>query len=211
MISIVGPTSKQIMELQPDRLLIIQGATWEDYWTLSHEDLKVEFIQEMLYIHSPATLTHEEIFAELLTEIRKYLQINPVGKVWGSRFPIILADGKRAEPDLFYLSNEEIENGLSDTIFKGSPSWIIEIVSPSYRDHDTQLKKEEYRKIGTKEYWIFDYELQNIEIIKYENNQICLDSVVTQGLISPDLNGFRNFSLDIDSFWKKIRVAVGLD
>lgn len=211
MISILGPTSKQVIDITNNRLLIIQGATWEDYWTLSNEDLKVEFIQGLLYIHSPANIIHEEIFGYLLTELRNYLKAKPIGKIWGSRFPIMLEDGGRAEPDLLFLSNDEIEKGLSETLFKGSPSWVIEIVSPSYRDHDTELKREEYRKIGVKEYWIIDYDLRIIDITRYYNQQITFNKVLTEGKLHPEVEGLKEFSINILSFWEEIRNSLNLN
>lgn len=205
MLSIIGPTSKQIVNIQNDKLLIIQGATWDDYWVLANEDLKVEFIQERLYIHSPASLMYEEIFGNLLTELRNYLKAHPVGKVLGSRFPILLAEGWRSEPDLFFLSNEEVRTGLSETVFKGSPSWIIEIISPNYREHDTQYKREEYRKINVKEYWIIDYEKKIIDITLYQNHQILSNKVITDGVLHPTITGLEDFSINLINFWPTVQ------
>jgi hypothetical protein len=45
-----------------------------------------------IYIHSPASLTHERIFRELLNKISNFAEKNQLGEVLGSRFPIQLID-----------------------------------------------------------------------------------------------------------------------
>jgi Uma2 family endonuclease len=208
MLSITGPTSKQLIHIQNDKLLIIKGASWDDYWTLANEDLKVEFIKGLLYIQSPASLIHEEIFGYLLTEIRIFLKKHKVGRVLGSRFPITLARGDRAEPDILFLINEEVKKELSDTMYSGSPSLIIEIISPNYRDHDTKTKKEEYKEIGLKEYWIIDYEAKSFQIIRFQDKKIIFDKTFSKGIITPAITVLRDFTIDIEKFWKIIEEST---
>lgn len=162
-LAILGIHPNEIISLESDNLIIINKGNWEKYWKIANEDLKVEFIEERIYIHSPASLTHERLFRELLLSITSYVKKNTLGEVLGSRFPIQLYDGKRAEPDILFLSNESLKNGeLSETIFKGSPSWIIEIIAPSYRDHDTETKRKQYRLLNVGEYWIIDSERKQL-------------------------------------------------
>jgi len=83
MLSIKGPTAKEILEIQDNKLLVLIGATWDDYWSLANEDLK-EYIKDRIYIYSPADIDHEEIFGYLLTEIKNYINKNRIGRVLGS-------------------------------------------------------------------------------------------------------------------------------
>lgn len=201
-ISISGPHPKQSIKLRLGKLLIIKGGSWKDYSILANEDLKVEFIEDRIYIQSPASLVHEEIFGYLLTELRIFLKKKAIGKILGSRFPIEIDTERRVEPDLLFLSNEDIKTGnLSKTVFTGEPSWIIEIVSPSYREHDTITKRELYKNIGVKEYWIIDPEYKSIEIIRYKNHEIAFEEIFTKGEIKPDIPSFDTFKIEITEFW----------
>lgn len=205
MLTITGPSPKQLLKIQENKLLILLGATWEDYWTLSSEDLKLDFIQDRIYIHSPANADHEEIFGFLLTEIRNYLKSRDLGKILGSRFPIETVDGRRIEPDLVFLSKKSIKNGeFSKTLFKGSPSWIIEIISPNYEEHDTVTKRNEYRLLNVEEYWIIDLENKNIEIIKFKNQKEVHKEVKIKSSIKPAIEGFKEFSINLTDIWKRI-------
>lgn len=197
-ISVSGPYPKQLIKIRPNKLIIIQDGSWEDYSTLATEDLKVEFIQNRIYIQSPASLIHEEIFGFLLTELRFFLKKNPIGKVLGSRFPVEIDAQRRVEPDIFFLSAQDLEEGeLSETLFKGNPSWIIEIVSPNYREHDTVTKKDIYQSIGVNEYWIIDPEYKTLEIIRYQNKDLYFNETITKGKMGPRIAGFDGFRIDV--------------
>ncbi len=201
-LAILGIHPNEIISLESDNLIIINKGNWDMYWTLANEDLKVEYIEERIYIHTPASVTHERLFRELLLLISSYVKKNTLGEVLGSRFPIQLFDGKRAEPDILFLSNEALKSGeLSETIFKGSPSWIIEIISPSYRDHDTETKRKQYKLLNVEEYWIIDFEKKTIEIIKFKNQEEIYQQVISTGVIKPDIKGFTDFGIDIERLW----------
>ena len=102
---LVGSNPKQPIELNEDSLLIIQKGSWTLYEVLASEDLRVEYIKERIYIQSPASYIHEEIFQNLLVKIREHILSKRLGKVIGPRFPIELGDSRRAEPDILFLSN----------------------------------------------------------------------------------------------------------
>lgn len=202
-LSLLGPTEKQIYILENETLLKIQHGSWELYSTLANEDLKVEYIKEAIYIQSPASLTHEEIFRILLVKISNYLENKKLGKVLGSRFPIKLQDNHRAEPDILFISNNAIKQGkLTNTIFEGEPTWILEIVSPSYREHDTITKRNEYMNLNVNEYWIIDSEYKTIEVINFKDNKEVRREVITNGSLKPRIEGFDEFRVDIQDLFK---------
>ncbi|OLS26432.1 MAG: hypothetical protein HeimC3_09820 [Candidatus Heimdallarchaeota archaeon LC_3] len=204
-LAIIGNHPKNIVTFKEDNLLIINKGTWEIYWALADEDLKIEFIKEKIYIQSPANLDHEKIFRCLLTEINNFLLKNRLGEVLGSRFPIELVDGKRVEPDILFISNTELDKGdLSKTVFRGSPTWIIEIVSSNYREHDTITKRKEYKDLNVNEYWIIDPDKKTIEKMNFRNNEEENTLIFKKGTISPAINGFEEFSININNLWKEI-------
>ena len=204
MLSITNLDTSSSTELESGSIIMIQGGSWKDYWSLSHEDLKVEFIDEVLYIHSPASLEHERIFRKVMVQLSNFLETDPQanGEVLGSRFPIRLKDGKRVEPDLVYLSEEDIEQGnLSNTLFEGSPSLIVEIVSPRYRIHDTKTKLQKYIELGVEEYWIIDPELKEVRQILITDHSISKNILLTEGDLIPMKSILSGFSISIDNLW----------
>jgi Uma2 family endonuclease len=201
-LAILGIHPNEIFTLDSENLLIINKGNWEAYWTLANEDLKVEFIEERIYIHSPASLTHERIFRELLNKISNFAEKNQLGEILGSRFPIQLIEGKRAETDLVFLSTKaQTEGQLTNTFYKGSPTWIIEIISPSYREHDTITKRNQYRLLNVQEYWIIDPEMKTVEIIHFKDQIEINSRIVSSKTIKPEIEGFSTFSIDIDKIF----------
>ena len=202
MLTLIGPTEKQISLIDSESLLIIQNGSWDVYWALANEDLKVEYIEEKIYIQSPASLRHEKLFKKLLISINTYVEEKDLGLLIGSRFPIMLQDKKRVEPDLVFLSKQAIKTGkLTETIFEGEPTWIIEIVSPAYRDHDTVTKRKQYALLGVLEYWIVDPEYQTIEKIIFKTKKEHLSESISTGVISPSIESFDNFRLNIEELF----------
>lgn len=205
MLSLIGRDPKDIVTIQENMLVIIQGANWDTYWKLANEDLKVEYIEDRIYIHSPASLNHEDIFLLIAKELKDYVDKNKLGRVIGSRFPIMTKEGKRVEPDLLFLSNNSISKGeLTSTLFTGSPSLVIEIIPPGYREHDTITKRETYRKLNVEEYWIIDPEKKSLELIRFEKEKEILAEIKISGKFNSFVTELSDFQLDIDKIWEII-------
>ena len=81
-----------------------------------------------------------------------------------------LVKGKGAElvPDVaVYCDNEQIfKRG-----FLGVPQLVIEVLSPSNADDDTEVKKEIYRKFGVPEYWIASPMSKKVYVYSIENGR----------------------------------------
>lgn len=136
--------------------MIFEGATEHDYLALATEDLRVELIRGRLFIQSPASTAHERIFRFLLMYIQEYVQKQELGEVFGSRLPIVLEREIRLEPDLFYVQTDQLKD-LQPTSFQGTPSFVVEILSPSTRQLDLGEKRELYQRFGVRELWLIDY------------------------------------------------------
>ena len=50
----------------------------------------------------------------------------------------------------------------------GAPDLVVEVLSPSNRDHDMVLKLEIYRKYGIREYWIIDPKKRTVGVYNLE-------------------------------------------
>ena len=91
---------------------------------------------------------------------------------------------------------------MSATLFTGHPTWIIKIISPIYREHDTKTKRDEYRELNVEEYWLVDPEYKTIEIVRFSNNVQVYSKVFLEGVLRPGIVGFEEFGIDLESLWK---------
>lgn len=175
------------IELPHESIIIIQNATEEDYWKLANEDLKIEFDGSCLYIHSPAKYEHEKLLMKLLFRIDQYLQKHPEkGDVIGSRFALKLPNGMRPEPDIVILPPNSVNP--KDSVFEGVPLLIIEILSPSNRNHDLGVKHDWYKDAGVPKIWFIDIDEQECQQFTnkngYQSESCGLDVLYTDELFA---------------------------
>lgn len=189
-------TGQFAMDLRDNQLLIVNNTNEEDYWKFSSEDIKVEYSKGRLFIHTPASINHEEIFGILYLTINNHLSKTHEGKMLGSRVAVKLPNGHRPEPDLLYVGNNQYDR-RKDLIFTNVPRWIIEIISPSTRDHDFNEKLHWFKDANVEEIWIVDAEEKELHIYKAENNAYS-HRILSSGLVTPlDFD----FSFDVSSLW----------
>jgi len=131
------------------------GATVADYDRAADEDTRLELIDGILIMHSPANVRHEDIFWFVGSLLRGYAQATHTGRVFGSRTPLHLSDERRVEPDLLFILNEHLGR-LGDVALTGPADVVIEILSPATRDYDLGEKRSLYADAGVPEYWIID-------------------------------------------------------
>lgn len=144
--------------------------TSEDYWNLP-EGQRTELIDGKLYAMAPPNRMHQEILGELHTAINNYIKAkNGTCKVYPAPFAVNLnADDKIwVEPDISVICDQ---NKLSDRGCKGTPDWIIEIVSPSTQRMDYGIKLFKYRTAGVREYWVVNPATRIVNVFDFEHDE----------------------------------------
>jgi len=132
------------------------------------EDLRYEVIDGIIYMMAPPAPLHQILLGEIHFQLKKYFHGKPC-EVFQSPFGLnptkILADAgdektiaglenKREqwlEPDLTVVCDPTKFDGV---YYKGVPTMIVEIASPSTTARDDGRKKEIYEKMGVNEYWL---------------------------------------------------------
>ncbi|RLD34432.1 MAG: Uma2 family endonuclease [Bacteroidetes bacterium] len=135
--------------------------TYKDYLNWP-ENERWELIYGEAWDMSPApTRKHQKIVGKLFFQIENYLKDKDYD-VYIAPFDVRLPENeedndKEAEtvvqPDLLVVCDK---SKLDDAGCKGSPDWIIEILSPSTAVKDLNNKYNLYEEKGVKEYWIID-------------------------------------------------------
>ncbi len=174
-------------------MIIVRIASEKDYMMLANEDLKIEFDGECLYIHPPASKKHENVVFNLLFILKSFLEKHPaLGEAIGSKFALKLPDGKRPEPDVLVVPKGVVED--DDSVYDGIPKLIVEILSPSTRDHDLVEKNGWFKENRIPEIWFVDLSASSIIIehlqddgtyVKEERHDGAITSHVLKGLKVP--------------------------
>ena len=179
------------MQIRPDSLIIISNVSETDYESFANEDLKLDYDGECLYIHSPATFEHEQLVFTILKSLKEYLNVPPrIGEAVGSRFSIMLKNGKRVEPDVVVIPFGSVQKRVS--LFKGKTILICEILSPSTRSHDIERKLNWYQESDVPEIWYYDPEAKTMTSYYLQSNHHYLEEVHREGIFNGKvLPGYR--------------------
>ena len=138
------------------------GYTYDDYLKLELPDGKrVEIIDGVIYDMSAPTLTHQDITLFLGSIFRSFIKKNKGNcKVYISPVDVRLdyntTDMTIVQPDVLVICDKSKSEDRKS--IKGAPDFVVEVLSPSSRKVDMNLKLRKYRETGVREYWIVDYD-----------------------------------------------------
>ncbi|MBD3192745.1 MAG: hypothetical protein GF308_19050 [Candidatus Heimdallarchaeota archaeon] len=120
-------------------------------------DSKCDLIDGQYFHHSPASSRHNKLRQFLESLLTIVVEEKDLGLVFSENFPVKLDESNWREPDIMFIPTDQL-SFLESTIFKGTPSFIIEILSEDSRYRDEVRKRAEYEQLGVAEYWIIDPE-----------------------------------------------------
>ncbi|MBR0399023.1 MAG: Uma2 family endonuclease [Eubacterium sp.] len=150
--------------------------TLEDYLALP-EDLRVELIDGYFYDMGAPTTWHQAI-AGYIHKLFLDFVLTTKGPCYPFISPVDVQldrdDKTVVQPDVAVVCDrDKYKNGR---IF-GAPDLVIEVLSPSTRKKDLQLKVHKYGNAGVREYWIVDP--KNKAVIQYDLEHLNLPSIFT--------------------------------
>lgn len=140
-------------------------------------DERVELIDgEPYLIRSSPSSEHQTISLELILQIGSYLRGKKC-RLYHAPYDVRLfeKDGDQpyqvdtvVQPDLLVVCDP---SKVDSNGCKGAPDLVIEILSPSTRQHDRLTKLNLYRRAGVKEYWIVDPEEKTVIVMTLEDGE----------------------------------------
>jgi Uma2 family endonuclease len=143
--------------------------TYDDLFALP-ADKRHEIIEGELYEMPPPTWAHATTIMNLIalllpvvSAIGGQLRTAPVGVFFPGADPV--------EPDLLVIlpGSRAIGGGRG---VEGPPDLVIEVLSPSNRDHDLLTKRALYGRAGVREYWIVDPEARTVEVLTLDRDAL---------------------------------------
>jgi Uma2 family endonuclease len=120
------------------------------------EGTLAEIIEGKLYMSPGVKTSHQRVHKCLFKQLEAIVEGGGLGELWYAPHDVFLDEHSNVvQPDLYVISNDQLRLVDEDGIHC-SPIFIIEILSPSNKKHDTITKKSLYEMFGVKEYWIID-------------------------------------------------------
>lgn len=133
--------------------------TYEDFLLLPDDGLRHEIIGGVHYVTPSPNLRHQELVLRLAVSISNHIEDRPDhGRVFVAPFDVVFSFHDVVEPDVIFVAPDQLDILTAQNI-RGTPAMVIEILSPSTRKRDRQIKQKLYERSGVREYWLVDPEL----------------------------------------------------
>lgn len=167
--------------------------TYEDLKSWEPDNYRHEIIEGEHFMSPSPNVYHQKIVGQLFTALLKYIEKKQLGELFVSPIDVVFHETDVCVPDLVFVSNENAAMIKEENI-QGAPDLLIEILSPSTKKRDRELKYKRYACYGVKEYWIIDPENQLVEVYDLAANELLKIVPRNQKLSTPT---FTDLNLDL--------------
>jgi Uma2 family endonuclease len=128
--------------------------TYNEYVLFPDDGNRHEIIDGRHYMNSAPVPRHQAVSRHIQFQLYQQIELPQLGQVINAPIDLQLSEVDVVQPDLVVVL---VENRIiTQTRIRGVPDLVIEILSPSNRKHDTELKKQLYEQFAVPEYWIVD-------------------------------------------------------
>ena len=167
--------------------------TYEDLLRFPDDGLRHELIDGVHFVTASPVTRHQRILRRLTVSIENWLTGHPVGEIFFGPIDVVLSSADVVAPDLIYVSWERSQSLKDDGMF-AAPDLVVEILSPSTRRRDEELKRRLYERTGVSEYWVIDPDRDVIAIYRRDAGSFvhaeALLSLADDELTTPLFPGF---------------------
>lgn len=141
-----------------------------DFLDALPEGAWVEMIDGQLFLMASPTRMHQRLQLFLGYEIETYIRKHAGDcEVYLPQYDVRLdKDNKTIVfPDLMVVCEKD---KLSEKECLGAPEFVVEIVSPSSKKRDYEIKFKKYQAAGVREYWILDWKRNQIQVNRFDQD-----------------------------------------
>ncbi|UBF27294.1 Uma2 family endonuclease [Kovacikia minuta CCNUW1] len=169
-------------------------------WTTSDVDLlpdngnRYEIIDGELFVTRAPHWKHQKATNRIANALDTWSLSTGLGETVPAP-GIIFSDADNVIPDVVWVSRDRLDILLDEAGYlTGAPELVVEVLSPGVQNErrDREAKLKLYASRGVQEYWILNWQLQQVEV--YRRQQAILKLVVTllatDNLSSPLLPDF---------------------
>lgn len=139
-----------------------RAAPVEEFWALPESMLPTEYVNGEIITAPTPTSLHQRVVGSVFFKLTRFVSETDAGEVFLSPLDVVLPSGDVVQPDVFFLTGEQVERGVENRV-KVAPALAVEILSPSSVKHDTLTKRDLYERNRVREYWVVDPRARTID------------------------------------------------
>jgi len=166
-----NPQENEILQLQR-----------KNFYNFVNEEMKAEFINGEIVVHSPAKAKHIDVCVYLSKLLSTYVDLNELGKVYVEKAMTKLKEND-FEPDICFFRKEISDKFNKNTLLFPPPDFVVEIISKSTEERDRGIKFIDYALNGVAEYWIIDTDTEIVEQYLLFDGKYKLLKKVDEGVV----------------------------
>ncbi len=141
--------------------------TYDDFLLLPDDGLRHEIIDGAHYVTPSPNQRHQELVARLHLSLGAFLEDRQdKGRLFLSPFDVVFSFHDVVEPDLVFVAPDQLDILTAKNI-QGTPALVIEVLSPSTRKRDREVKRRLYARSGVREYWLVDPDLNAVTVHRH--------------------------------------------
>jgi Uma2 family endonuclease len=186
-------------------MLYDRATRWKaaDLELLPDNGNRYEIIDGELLVTRAPHWNHQNVIVNLSVALVAWSRSTGLGKV--SVTPgIVFSDDDNVIPDLVWISNDRLAQNLDESgHLVAAPELVVEVLSAGSDNErrDREVKRKLYAIRGVQEYWIVDWNRQQIEVFRRDSNGLPLIATLfcSDVLTSPLLPGFEQSIAEVFS------------
>ena len=145
--------------------------TYGDYCELPDDGNRYEVIDGVLYMAPAPHPRHQRILLNLTALFVPFVTgENALGELFFAPIDVIFASEDVFQPDLIFISRERLHI-ITDRGLEAAPDLAVEVLSPSTRSRDLNIKRRRYAHFGVPEYWPVDPDNRTIRPLKLDGDR----------------------------------------
>jgi len=154
--------------------------TYDDLLALPEDGLRHELIDGEHYVTPAPTLRHQRVSRRLTVALDRFIERHDSGELFYAPCDVVFSPVNVVEPDLVFVAREHL-GLLTESNIQGAPDLVVEILSPSTRKVDEDVKRQLYDRMGVREYWLADPLRDTIRVYRRTGEDFLLAAELSSG------------------------------
>lgn len=180
---------------------MVQGLTQKlEYRDLAHtpdDNRRYELLDGVLFVSPSPRPLHQRVSKRLQRQLEAYFEDKGLGEVFNAPVDVILTLHDVVVPDLVVVTTPP---QITERAIEGSPTLIVEILSPTTRMRDRKVKAERYAALGVSHYWLVDPLRKTIECYRLEKTRYVVVTASSPARMThPD---WSDLAIDLAAIWR---------
>ncbi len=142
------------------------------------ERSRYEIIAGELYVSPSPSIAHQWVVSQFHRVLSSHVWEQGIGMVFVAPLDVILTDNDVVEPDVLYVTADQIERAACRGV-EEPPTLVIEVLSPSTAARDRTAKFELYERQGVPHYWMAHPTRRSLQIYELRGGRHELMATLT--------------------------------